>query len=577
MTTSADFLICAPSPPTMRRIFLRFPRQLKLKTLCVLVTVVSLVLVGITMWLKSDFSRVRYTLRKVQQSRLVQRMFAGPEGSEEDLSSQFMKLERQWKEPEWEVADVLRRKGAGTQQLLPVVVVEEHHEVLKYWFDAVDTGVIPKKGNTLLHIDGHSDGAPPRDLSLVPWFRLPRNHSEVANMMQSNDVFIASAAMTGVISRYIWVWPEWDRPDHTEERDHEVSEIIAGWRIYYPTDGKPFQRHCACIRPVPTDSTDHEDWECWDDEPDPLELGEASLIKSKKCQMVMRAVMETIHEEKALELLKGGNWIRPGEKVLLDIDEDYFGCESSIMPLFNAGWTKEAITHLSDLVDKFLCANDVHYEFFADKIFRTIVQNIRDYTASLCENDPSKRHAGCLSESEADKALIQMMPKIAAAMDRAGTSHLLCNGKASEVILQIIIRSLMRLNVTQLDALHYVGICMETSPSSMMYVPNSLHVCHGFNIPGETQVSFHVPTVQENMKRSALLRSTLSLLPQQPRLVTVCRSMRDGYTPWRYFSTIERSIMDVLKSVFMGVKPNSVHYDHNLLGGKKGWPERHQR
>ena len=41
-----------------------------------------------------------------------------------------------------------------------------------------------------LHIDGHSDGAPPRDLSLVPWFRLPRNHSEVANMMQSNDVLL---------------------------------------------------------------------------------------------------------------------------------------------------------------------------------------------------------------------------------------------------------------------------------------------------------------------------------------------------------------------------------------------------
>ena len=39
---------------------------------------------------------------------------------------------------------------------LTVVIVEEHHEVLPYWFQMTD------KPFTLLHIDGHEDTAPPQ-------------------------------------------------------------------------------------------------------------------------------------------------------------------------------------------------------------------------------------------------------------------------------------------------------------------------------------------------------------------------------------------------------------------------------
>jgi hypothetical protein len=44
---------------------------------------------------------------------------------------------------------------------LPVFVVEEHHEAYIIWKFALLNGLIPKQGNTLIHIDEHSDmGAP---------------------------------------------------------------------------------------------------------------------------------------------------------------------------------------------------------------------------------------------------------------------------------------------------------------------------------------------------------------------------------------------------------------------------------
>lgn len=41
-----------------------------------------------------------------------------------------------------------------------------------------------------LHIDAHSDMAPPEMVNDYPVFRWPKNTLEVTAMMQSNDVFI---------------------------------------------------------------------------------------------------------------------------------------------------------------------------------------------------------------------------------------------------------------------------------------------------------------------------------------------------------------------------------------------------
>jgi hypothetical protein len=45
---------------------------------------------------------------------------------------------------------------------IPVHIVEEHHEALIVWRDAIGAGVISPKGNSILHVDEHSDMALPK-------------------------------------------------------------------------------------------------------------------------------------------------------------------------------------------------------------------------------------------------------------------------------------------------------------------------------------------------------------------------------------------------------------------------------
>ena len=44
---------------------------------------------------------------------------------------------------------------------VPLYIMEEHHEALIVWRDAICRGILPAKGNSLLHVDEHSDMALP--------------------------------------------------------------------------------------------------------------------------------------------------------------------------------------------------------------------------------------------------------------------------------------------------------------------------------------------------------------------------------------------------------------------------------
>lgn len=466
----------------------------------------------------------------------------------------------------------------GTKEIfIPVFVVEEHFEVLKHWFDAVKTGAVPSSGNTLLHIDGHSDGAIPPALSIVPQFRAPRNHTEVVNMMQSNDVFIAAAALAGLIQRYIWVWPAWDFEEHRNESDHEIIEVQVGWRTFYPQNGKPVRQLCGCARPKPSQKNpgSNSEWVCRDHDDDSIEPNAGPIISSYRCTVEMNGTVEMVSETKAVRLLQEGGWITTEDSLLLDIDEDYYGCESSGMPLYSAGLTESIIDTLSDLLGKFLCVRSVRQEYLADFFFHTVIQTILDLKKNECSI--AHPHVNCLTYFQLDKALIEMIPHFVSSLQADKYNVLLCmtEEKMNFIMMQVILRLLEDLNVAQLQALDYVGVCLRTAPTNYFFEENSLHVCHGPNTPNHTDVTFHVPTEAENKERTVLLKQMLSLLPRQPSAVTVCRSVRDGYTPWRYFASLEDAVFSTLQNVFSDIGEKSFHFDENLLGGKGGWPGRH--
>ena len=68
----------------------------------------------------------------------------------------------------------------------------------------------------------------------------------------------------------------------------------------------------------------------------------------------------------------------------------------------------------------------------------------------------------------------------------------------------------------------------------------------------------------ENLKK-AFMREAVRT---RPVLVTICRSVRDGYTIPAVWHQIESGLMQILEQVW---GPLDVTYDKNLLGGKGGW------
>ena len=380
-----------------------------------------------------------------------------------------------------------------------------------------------------------------------------------------------------MISRFIWVWPEWDREEHEEEGDHSIQHFQLGQRTYYPQDGKPpFKQLCCCSR-VTYRNTDQilkdEEWECWDQDPE-VEI-QGPKIMSQDCEPVLHGVMETVNERTALELIKKGDWLKEDEKILLDIDEDYFGCECSIMPLLNSGLVPEDVFKLSEMIGMLLCVNQTKDEIVADSFFSTIIDIVVGVKKKMCE--PSwffSKGTDCLTEEDANRTMMDLLPDMIKSLHN-NLSRLLCHEKAVDVLMKGIVKMLFSLTLEQLKALQYVGLCLITAPTNLQFEQYSTHVCHGPNIPGEEMaVILHSPSYKETEERAQLLKKLLVSLPVAPSLVTVCRSMRDGYTPWAQFELIEKSVLDGLDTAFLGVDARSYHYDENLLGGKNGWPNR---
>ena len=133
---------------------------------------------------------------------------------------------------------------------------------------------------------------------------------------------------------------------------------------------------------------------------------------------------------------------------------------------------------------------------------------------------------------------------------------------------------LVNIPTAQLKAILEIGFCMQTSPRS--YSDPGFQICHGANPPNSTVVTVHMPGENElRLRLSRLRRLVEAKSYPTPSMVTLCRSVRDGYSPVPYFSKIEKSVLSSILNSRAGVRYNVV-YDKNLLGGKKGWPSRNR-
>ncbi|RUS78120.1 hypothetical protein EGW08_014128 [Elysia chlorotica] len=530
-------------------------------------------------------------------------------------------------------------------QSLPVFVLEEHHEAVRYWMWALQAGRLPRRsGNTLIHIDAHSDLATPPVDQEFPMFRWPPfvevapnrpthalqihidAHSdlatppvdqefpmfrwppfmEVARLMQRNDMFIVSAALTGLFSRIVWIWPTWDRTAILETLHGEATTwnvTVGSWqRPVAPSPGpwsgstRPRARVvteedlCICLQPLnPTaywldnalgtycvrfNSTDDADW--------PPETTEA-------CPASVSLKAEIYSEEAFLRQAHPGGLfhrVSPQDGFVLDIDEDFYGCEPVAQSLYDVGLQESLLRMLSFWVKKIFCGASAEHEHVSDFLFHTLTQFIKKNKylcskmahASLPDSSKILKNRCLIS---ANRYLTRKLKQKLKSLHTPFVDSVFCpfeNEAFYKYLLYQLLRLLSSLTNAQLDSVAEVGICFKTSLSTFEDGEvGHFRLCDGYNRPNYTAVTFYSPDLEDIEARGDRLHRIVGQMGVAPNLVTVCRSMRDGYTPRAHFRQIEASVLNILQARYnKGDTFLQLMYDRDLLGGKSGWWHRHK-
>ncbi|XP_062607921.1 uncharacterized protein LOC134269733 [Saccostrea cucullata] len=430
---------------------------------------------------------------------------------------------------------------------LPVHVVEEHHEVLPYWLRAADHGRI-SKGVTLIHIDGHSDMASNFYLEGYPFFKWPKNPKDINIMMQRNDGFITAAAMAGLIKNVIWIWPKWDQVNHNETRTS--GTIHLGWTITKQTKNGTDKAFCMCI----AEDTEQQK-SCVFTSADETDMEVA--MEEDAC-IIKRSIHYTeMREDVAKEYLQ--TTPEAFDNMILDIDEDFFGCEYASQSLYDLSVDSNT---LDNYLFQLFCPLHQSGEAVLDKYLSEVVEFVKR-TKCISENKPENCDSKIISETK------QIFQK-----KRSIWRPYICKSTRKErnSIIDGIIKELFKLNLKQLSAIQRVGFCLSTTRKTYQLIgPSMFTICKGANSPKETAVTEHRTNAMEVSTRGQLLSNILQVFKESPpKLVTVCRSVRDGYTPKKHFAQIE-SI--VLNSIRKNYRKTFIHYDKGLLGGKKGFKQ----
>ncbi|WAQ96551.1 hypothetical protein MAR_029241 [Mya arenaria] len=472
----------------------------------------------------------------------------------------------------------VREGNFSSMTVREVNAMKEDSYMLPYWFSAATRGLVPKSGNTLVHVDGHSDMAPPVNVPGYPFFKWPA-HRQIKYLMQSNDVFIQASAMANFINRLIWVWPDWDLTNH--DADYTMGTLSLGTvnikKVNARRNSKSrdrvasqFSPFCMCMN----NGTDVECWSLFDVERGNMsrERGEYKL-RSDLCVIKKLLIFEELHESKAVAFFKNPKWSGRNESIVLDIDEDFYGCTYAVEPLLNTNFSLERLRRLNGIIVDFLCPLNASHEKASDIFLVDLVSSVRNNRACTI-NQELKNSSACkeildlkIIDHFSNKLRLLILSKSITTCQSKGTG-------VNQFIKDLVI-FLAKMRIKQLRALQSVGFCASTSPRTLNKDNRVFVVCSGANTPEESMVLVHRPTEKEITRRTIFLRSILrNIMKKSPGFVTIARSVRDGYTPRENFERIERDVLTALNTT--SSRRLNIYYDKELLGGKPGWPARHK-
>eukprot|EP00929_Paragymnodinium_shiwhaense_P088053 TRINITY_DN48260_c0_g1_i1.p1 TRINITY_DN48260_c0_g1~~TRINITY_DN48260_c0_g1_i1.p1 ORF type:complete len:544 (+),score=113.49 TRINITY_DN48260_c0_g1_i1:113-1744(+) len=464
-----------------------------------------------------------------------------------------------------------RPLGAGP----PAYIIEEHHYALHYWKQALPP-LVKEVGRplALLHWDAHPDFAAPEDPGGAT--RLD-SASDSWYGMSSNDEFIVAAGELGLIDRTIWIYPSWDArgPRHKQFGDNKILEVAGSG---FDKDGKrceaekigSFKNFSAGVKylnkvreKMQSSVVATDDGDCTIDHVAVL----LSLSEVHFNELVNH------HFAELVDFLRGPLEPSTADKLpplLVDIDEDYFA-QYRGPDLVKVAVEDSVYDAMADLLEQLCPPKKVALEHFEGPLsdaFREMVSGVRH-----CLMRPGSKD--CKAPTTIKETAVKRLRAL---------SVVPCNERSLVDIVSDIHTTLSDASLTpsDLEMMKTYGICLSTGHRTHVgeQSPQKLKMCSDAGLGGssadDTDVSPAViglaeePSVVQGRMldfENDFVGTYKQLLKKfTVPLATVCRSVRDGYTPKHQWQRIEKSVLRSLEKVDLVPV-----FTEDLLGGREGW------
>jgi len=266
--------------------------------------------------------------------------------------------------------------------------------------------------------------------------------------------------------------------------------------------------------------------------------------------------------------------------IILDIDEDFFGCENVADHISQRGIYWKTIELIDERVAQFLCPRDSIEEAISDKILRMRlfvllpITDCRHGTATVRCNGSFKKALKIAEKQVLDDYKIN--------------SKLFCGKNIREVkaTWRLVISTFNQLSIRSMRYLINIGFCLNEAPTTFGSLNRKKNekivrdtnprfvLCHGANEPNSSYVFVHTPSRSEMNLRMKTFKGLVSMIRPLPRIVSLCRSVRDGYTPRALAADIEQGVLSALMQQNTERYHYEPEYDLDLLGAKIGWNSR---
>lgn len=243
-------------------------------------------------------------------------------------------------------------------------------------------------------------------------------------------------------------------------------------------------------------------------------------------------------------------------ETLLDVDVDFLYFMSAGESLVRANVSHDVIDDLNSNLCRLLCPSSGDQETAMDRFISEFIDRVQSHKL---------KHKFVSNFTELYKNGMNFFQK-----ENFRWLPYLCPVTADQTRLFIsrFVRSVASLPIPQLAALRRTGFCLNPGRQSIRDLPEKkFTVCTGEVFMFNNQGNSVDPL--EQRKRLRNFRDIVTEVCNFPvKLVTVCRSVRDGFTDRTLETMHEQLIIDVLRR---RLSNTNVFYDTTMLGGKRGF------